>query len=508
MSRTAKIARALTIGYGFQLTVAVVGVVLTPFFLSRLGTVTYGQWLIVSQVLGLLGLLDLGVTAILGREVAAASGSPDSERAVAEVVRRAAWLVWFQTPVVVVAAVVVWLVVAAPKEELAGPLGVVLAAFALVFPFRLFGAVLNGLQDLTFTAAAQAVGWVVTTTVSVGLVIGGLGLYALAVGWLAGQGFVAVLSYRRLRSRFPSAWSWNGRPPWRDLGEHLRPSAWASLLQLAQLLLNGAELIVIGILLGPAAVVVYSCTTKLIVVLNQQPYLLVSSSLPAVAEIRGMGDRARLLRACQAVGLGVVGLSGAIALCLVVVTPAFVPLWVGPEQYGGPALTLLAVVAMSLRHWVFTLSQTVFALGYTQRLAWAAIGDGVVTVAATAGWVAAVGLIGVPLGSLTGVLLTNGPVGLLSLAAAIGASPVAVAGWVAGWAVRFAVVFVPVAVLSFTSVAGDPVVAGVALVGGLLAYLLLMRPLADREPLKGYWVQMVAAVRRRFGLTPRKAAET
>lgn len=79
---------------------------------------------------------------------------------------------------------------------------------------------------------------------------------------------------------------------------------------------------------------------------------------------------------------------------------------------------------------------------------------------------------------------------------------------VAGWAVRFAVVFVPVAVLSFTSVAGDPVVAGVALVGGLLAYLLLMRPLADREPLKGYWVQMVAAVRRRFGLTPRKAAET
>src|SRR5205823_11300639 len=49
---------------------------------SDLGQAAFGQWLVVGQVLGLLALLDLGVTSILGREVAAASGRPDAAAAV------------------------------------------------------------------------------------------------------------------------------------------------------------------------------------------------------------------------------------------------------------------------------------------------------------------------------------------------------------------------------------------------------------------------------------------
>jgi hypothetical protein len=70
MTRTSRLAHALVLGYGFQVAVALVGLVLVPFLLSRLGARDYGLWLVVAQVLGLLGLLDLGVTAILGREVA------------------------------------------------------------------------------------------------------------------------------------------------------------------------------------------------------------------------------------------------------------------------------------------------------------------------------------------------------------------------------------------------------------------------------------------------------
>ena len=69
--------RALVLGYGFQVAVALVGLVLAPFLLGRLGAHDYGLWLVVAQVLGLLGLLDLGVNAILGREVAAASGGAE-----------------------------------------------------------------------------------------------------------------------------------------------------------------------------------------------------------------------------------------------------------------------------------------------------------------------------------------------------------------------------------------------------------------------------------------------
>ena len=44
-------------------------------------------------------------------------------------------------------------------------------------------------------------------------------------------------------------------------------SAWVSLAQIAQVFLNGTDVLIIGKLLGPAAVVPYSCTSKLVTVL-------------------------------------------------------------------------------------------------------------------------------------------------------------------------------------------------------------------------------------------------
>ncbi len=247
---------------------------------------------------------------------------------------------------------------------------------------------------------------------------------------------------------------------------------------------------------------VYVCTTKLVAVVNNQPYLLVTSALPAMAELRAAGDHGRLWRAYRALGLGMMLLSGALAIAVVAGTPAFVPRWVGPDQYGGPALTLLAVLVMVARHWTYTLLQTIYALGYDARLALVAVTDGAVTTAATAGWVAAVGVLGVPIGSLTGLALTNAPFAIWTLAAIANASPLRVVGWVGSWAIRFAVVFVPVAALSFHSDAGTLPVAAGLLFGGLAAYAVLAYPMLGREPLRSYREQMLSGVRRKLRLTP------
>jgi O-antigen/teichoic acid export membrane protein len=496
-SRTARLALALTVGYGFQGIVAATGIVLTPILLARLGTAAFGEWLVVGQVLAILGLLDLGVAAVLPREVALASGTGGGER-VPAVAQRATWLVWLQTPVVGLVAGGVWAGVSAARPELGGPLAVILAAFVVQFPLRLPGAVLAGLQDQAFCSVIQAGGWLVTTALSVGLVFGGFGLYALAAGWSAGQILACALCWARLRVRHPSATLWSAWPGREALGEHLRPSLWTATRQLAQLLVYGSDLVILGWLLGPAAVVLYSCSTKLLALLNNQAYLLVTTAVPALGELRATGDRDRLCRASQALGLAMLVVSGGMGIAVLAVNAAFTQWWVGPEQFAGPGLTLLTVGSMVARHWVFTWLQTTFAFGYDRRLAIAAVADGVVTLAATIAWTSAVGVIGVPLGSLTGLALTNGPVGLFTLAAATGVSPLRALAWACPWLVRFAAVAGAVAAVGFHAAAGNPLVAGGLLFGGLTAYGLAVLSLMRREPLRAYSSGPLAALRRRL----------
>lgn len=502
MSRAAAIARGLTVGYGFQAVVAAAGLALTPFLLARLGADDYGRWLVAGQVLAVLALLDLGVTAVLPREVARAAGRGEP---VTGAVGRARWLVWLQTPAVAAVAGAAWWWAAGERPELAGPLAVVLAGFVVQFPLRLPAAVLAGRQDLAFAAAVQAGAWVVTTAVSVALVAAGFGLYALAVGWVAGQLAGCAAAGWRVRVKFPDARGGGGWPGRAALAAHLAPGLWTGVRQLAQTLVYATDLIVVGWVLGPAAVVVYACTTKLVSFVNNQPYLIASVAVPAMAELRAGGDAGRSWRATWALGVVILLVSGGVAVGVVGVNAAFVGLWVGPDRYAGPAVTLLAVAAMTARHWVFTWLQAAFAFGHDRRLGLAAVADGVVTVAATVGWTSLFGLAGVPLGSLTGLALTNGPVGLVTLAGAVGLPPGAVLRSALPWAVRTVVVVVPVAAVAFAPAAGAWWVGAAAAAGGVAAYLLLTAPLLGREPLAAYTSGPLAAARRVLRFRPRVA---
>src|SRR5690606_40075923 len=74
MSRTRRFLGGLSIGYFSMVLTLVVGLWLTPFLLGRIGTHEYGLWLITTQILGYLMLLDLGVGSLAPRETAYATG--------------------------------------------------------------------------------------------------------------------------------------------------------------------------------------------------------------------------------------------------------------------------------------------------------------------------------------------------------------------------------------------------------------------------------------------------
>lgn len=417
MTRTRRFLGGVWFGYLNQVVVTIAGLWLTPFFLRNLGSHEYGLWFVGAQILGYLMLMDLGVTALLPRETAFATGrgggSWQTAGELQGLVGRTTRIVLWQTPVVGLVAAAIWLSFSAGWAELRIPIGVVMAAFVLLFPLRICQAVLQGLQDLAFLGRVQLASWLIGTVLSVALVRSGAGLYGLAIGWAATQLASAVLCAYRLRKRYPGVLP---IPPPRlsltGARTYLRSSLWVSVAQVAQVLLNGTDLLIIAKLVGPAFVVMYVCTGKLITVLANQPQLIMQAALPGMSEIRASESRARLLRVSMALTQAMLLLSGLVVCVVLAVNRGFVGWWVGEAQYGGFTLSLLLLVSMLLRHWNTTAVYTNFCFGHERRISVTTLLDGVVTVAASVVLIQRLGLPGAPLASILGVCLVSLPANL------------------------------------------------------------------------------------------------
>jgi hypothetical protein len=177
-------------GYAQLVLVTAVGLWLTPFLLRMLGVRELGLWMAGTQLLGYLALLDLGVAAILPRDIAAATGLPAAERArsLSALASSSMSAALVQTPVVFLAAAACVAFVVPDDPGIRGPVALAAAGFVLLFPARLFQAVLQGLQELSFVGRTQLTGWAVGTAIAVALVASGWRLYSLAIGWVATQG--------------------------------------------------------------------------------------------------------------------------------------------------------------------------------------------------------------------------------------------------------------------------------------------------------------------------------
>src|SRR5262245_3177753 len=206
MSRTNRFLGGVALGYINQALLVLAGLWLTPFLLRRIGQHDYGLWLVGAQLLAYLALMDFGIVALLPRATAYATGRAGSvgeAKDLPDIVGQTAWVVFCQTPVVALAAVILWFTIPAAWGPLRIPIAIVIASFVLAFPLRIFAAVLQGLQDLAFLGRANIVAWFAGTALTIVLVLSGKGLYALAWGWIATQGISAGVCYLRLRKAFP-----------------------------------------------------------------------------------------------------------------------------------------------------------------------------------------------------------------------------------------------------------------------------------------------------------------
>lgn len=490
MSRTNRFLSGIGFGYASQVLMTLAGLWLTPFLLYRIGQHDYGLWLVGTQLMFYLALLDLGVVALLPRETAFATGRASSIEEAADlpvIVGQTMRLVAWQMPLVLLAALIAWLLMPAAWEGLRHPIGLVLLAFVVTFPLRIFGAVLHGLQDLAFLGRINIIAYLLSTGVIVALVFAGWGLYALAVGWIVLQLTASATGYYRLRTSFPTVLP-------RALPEMLWPVArtrltqglWVSLSQIAQVLLNGTDILIIGKLFGPAAVVPFVCTGKMITVLANQPQMLMAAAGPALSQMKTGETRERLTEVCVALGQAMLMLSGAVVCVVLAVNQGFVGRWVGANQYGGFWLTALILLSMLLRHWNLTVAYMLLCFGYERRLCVTALLDGLVSVGGVLLFVRLFGLTGAPLGMIAGACLVSLPLNLATQARASELTVWELARPLLPWFARFVVLLCGAGLLARIWTPNTFLLLGLTASAVALVYAAVMFPLALRAPLGLY----------------------
>jgi O-antigen/teichoic acid export membrane protein len=187
-------------------------------------------------------------------------------------------------------------------------------------------------------------------------------------------------------------------------------------------LLAGSDVLLLGTILGPAAVVPYACTGKLVTVLTNHPQLLMHLAQPALTELRASESRGRLATVSTALTQAMMMMSGALLVLILAVNHYFVNWWVGPGQYGGWWLTVALAGMMCLRHWNVATVYTLFCFGYERQISLTSLADGIVTVVAAAVGVWKWGPIGAPVGSMIGVVTVSLPINLRSVAHEMGLS--------------------------------------------------------------------------------------
>jgi O-antigen/teichoic acid export membrane protein len=475
------------VGYANQVLSMAVGLFLTRFLLQRLGSEQYGLWIVGMQLLLWLQLLDVGVVALVPREIAISTGRVDDPEATSRLVGFSTMLALMQTSVVAVAALILWLLLPADWEALRPALGPTLLAFVLQYPFRLLPAVLEGLQDLAWQSGAQMVAFLLGNATTVGLVLLGHGLMSLAWGWIVQQGLVIVLAgwrlWRHHRHLLPRR-----LPPLvgAEALHWLRRGAWISIDKLATVLVSGTDLLLVGKLLGPEATVAYACTSKAVSILIHQPRMLISAALPGLSQMRTGESPERLLRVCTSLIQATLLVSGLFATGVVAANGSFVGWWVGPDKYLGLGVSGLIALNMVLRHACNATALATFTFGDERRIALTSLADGVLALVLGLVGLRFLGYIGAPLGGLAGMVLVSLPGHLRALARHSGTTLGQLLQPLLSWCWRTGLTLALAATLSFfwepRGVLGFLTVSTLAVV----LYAGLVSPVAFQGPLASY----------------------
>jgi O-antigen/teichoic acid export membrane protein len=388
-----------------------IGLVLTPFLIHRLGLAAYGVWALALTLTfsgGYAALSELGIEGATVRYVAESSADRDLEalnRTVSTSLAVFCVIAVILAPVVVLLAHVLVALFGVP-HDLRSPAAtcflLVGAQLAFELPARAFVAVLEGTQQFLIYQGVELGRALLQAALYVLVLLQGWGIIGLAAA-IAASSLAALVTYWILAHR---AIAGLRASPFRahraELGRLARFGGGVFTLRLASTVYNQMDKAIVGIALGPRPVGLYEIANKINLSAATIGSVSVSAVVPAAASLR---RNAALLR-----DMFVRGSCYATAAALPFAVAAFIfarPLllsWIGPSAAPAVGAARLFVIYEAMQVVQNVGSTMLYGLGHIRFPLIVNVTATVLNLALSIALVQSLGFSGV----IVGTLVANG----------------------------------------------------------------------------------------------------
>lgn len=348
MSLRRRISAGLGANAFLQLTQIGMQLASLPLFLAHWDLATYGVWLMLSALPQYLYMADAGLLTAAGNRMAMAFGRGDAAEARGVFQSALAFLLVVATGLTLLLPVLAW---GLPLPLAAGFADEGRAALALL-GLMVVASLFVGLIETRYRATGRyAYGTTASTLVHLGgwvgsmagLLLGGR-MVDVALGGFVAEA-VGVAAYAAWSARDVRGLPWGVRAASRsEVRELLRPATSIMAVTLASALSLQSMTLLVGHLLGPAAVAVFNATRTLARMAVQGVALFSFALWPEFSRLWGQGGAAAVAplyrRAARFAALLAVGIAGAGWLA----APLLLQLWTHGAVVAAPVLLGLLFV--------------------------------------------------------------------------------------------------------------------------------------------------------------------
>jgi len=478
------VARNVTLRYVALGAEAVIGLLLLPFNMAHLGPAAYGLWALMAAVTVHFSLLDLGYGGALVKFVAQYRAWRDRSAlneilSTMAVVFTGVGLVTFGVTALVASRLQSFFAIGPDQAAAGRQVLLMIGAFvALRFTFSVFGAVVYGFQRAYLNSVVGIATSVAVAAVNVLVLRAGYGLVEL----------VAATTLVRTLSLGAFAWTaWRVYPGLRlspglfrraRLHEVTGFSLYILILDWSLKVNYSADALIVGALLGTAAVAVWTVGQRLADLAQQLTSQLNDVLFPLVvdSDAAQRGDRLRLILV-QGTRLSL-ALAMPVCVGLIVLADRIVPGWVGAGFAGSVLVAQVLAAAVVVRVGAASASLILKGARHPRLNAWTNAAVAVVNVTLSLLVIRRFGLAGVALATLVPVAVANSCV-LFPAACRRVAIPVAEAARQAIWPAAWPAVVMGLLLWATRPLVGAGLVAAAAqLAAGALVYEALFFGLA------------------------------
>lgn len=345
---------------GYVVTLATIGVKLwlTPFVLRYLDREEFAVFVLASDVIMWLGLMEIGLAAVLNVQAAQLSGRPDQRR-----LDTLASTTFFAQSAIATGILAVGGLLAfhfsdffALRPDLRQDARILMALMVVGVAIRVgaqtFSSLLIAHQQIHVDNLLRLLLLGLHTVITLVLLTSGRGLLSLGLASLFATAVAAGLAWYRVRRLLPGlSIRWRNFS-WFVLRDTGGLGIWFSLGGLAGILIVNLDRIVTAKVVSVEMVTTLALTGSVYLLAWSALQQITGTARPALAQIIGEGqmDHARE-KYHQLVSLST-GLAIIAAGCLWAGNGAFVGWWVGPQNYGGAWLDGLLAVNLVVQAWV------------------------------------------------------------------------------------------------------------------------------------------------------------